>query len=254
MDCEYPECELALKQNIDDLMRDWCTIADNKGAFTSDGFYPYYTQQKRKILFIGRESRNLFGQDYIQSLHCAYKSNAIGGRSVGQNAFHRRILRLCYGLLNGFLDFENLPSAKRVIQSFALDGGVSFAFMNISKSSNASNSWSSNWEAIKSSIKAAIEGDENYIKKEIGYLAPEIIITGNLRCFFSEMFDGFEQFENISKENDWVDVFWVYLQDRKILLIDTYHFSLFQKLNGRKVTDKESFYNPIAHVVKRYLS
>lgn len=62
---KYPESELDLKEKIENLNGEWLDFLKEQlpnescnieKLFVSDGFYPYYTSQKKKILFIGREA------------------------------------------------------------------------------------------------------------------------------------------------------------------------------------------------------
>jgi hypothetical protein len=75
----YPFEERPLCSRLDVLMSDWKReVAQSRvifredgksysGAdyFCADGFFPYYTQQTTKILFIEREAVGLSGMDYI---------------------------------------------------------------------------------------------------------------------------------------------------------------------------------------------
>lgn len=74
---QYPENELALKNDIDLLMEEWRTSSSE--TITTDGFYPCYLSRSPKILFLARESRGLEGCDYIQCVHDGYRRRDIGG-------------------------------------------------------------------------------------------------------------------------------------------------------------------------------
>ena len=173
---QYPNNELQLLSEIKELMKNWKQSVSLHGDFTSDGFYPYYTHQPIKILFMGRESRGLSNLDYIEILYEAYKNNRIGKTSLNRNAFHRRMLYLAHGIMNNFPSLNNVPKASEIAKNFATTDGISFAFMNISKTSNESENYSANWKNINQSIKDACNGKFNFIKEEIQTLSPDIII------------------------------------------------------------------------------
>lgn len=64
----YDNSELILKDKIDGLHKQWIAnivnndnseIADElRELYVPDGFYPYYTKQKIRILFIGKKVWN----------------------------------------------------------------------------------------------------------------------------------------------------------------------------------------------------
>ena len=68
---DYPESERKLKFEIEKLNDRWknhlVSMTGEKSIseiFVSDGFYPYYTNQKVKVLFIGREALEIAGTNY----------------------------------------------------------------------------------------------------------------------------------------------------------------------------------------------
>ena len=73
---DYPESERKLKFEIEKLNDRWknhlVSMTGEKSIseiFVSDGFYPYYTNQKVKVLFIGREALEIAGTNYQESLY-----------------------------------------------------------------------------------------------------------------------------------------------------------------------------------------
>ena len=175
----YPQDEVVLNKEINKLMTEWDKAA-NDDSFNSDGFFPYYTHQKHKVLIVGREARGIGGLDFVDVVLPDVQKNILGGRHINRSAFFRRLMYIVYGIQHDFPDFWNeLKPAGDIAPTFGTADGVSCAFMNISKSSNERiESWSSDWASISQSAKTAVEN--NFIRKEVSLLAPEIIITLNI--------------------------------------------------------------------------
>ena len=66
------------------------------------------------------------------------------------------MLYLAYGIMNNFPSWNNVPKASEIAKNFATTSGISFAFMNISKTSNKSESYKRNSANINQSIKDAL--------------------------------------------------------------------------------------------------
>ena len=175
----YPQDEVVLNKEINKLMTEWDKAA-NDDSFNSDGFFPYYTHQKHKVLIVGREARGIGGLDFVDVVLPDVQKNILGGRHINRSAFFRRLMYIVYGIQHDFPDFwKDLKPANLIAPTFGTAEGVSCAFMNISKSSNERiESWSSDWASISQSAKTAVEN--NFIRKEVSLLAPEIIITLNI--------------------------------------------------------------------------
>lgn len=222
----YPNFENPLKKEIDFLMNEWkdyCGIRSD--WFSSDGFYPYYTKQRYRILFVGRESRGLGGRDYITVLYNAYKGldgkgQRIGGTPMNRLAFHRRLFFLAYGILNDFPDFYCISKSNILAKTFATEEGISFSFMEISKISNPSDDdSSSNWNNIRKSIKSATSDGRNFIRDEINLLSPNIIIG-------SGIYDLHEIIQHTNAERLDENVFLLKnLSNKNVLYLPIYHFS-----------------------------
>jgi hypothetical protein len=130
----YIESDLPIKQRISELysslflkMKEFEFEDYKYEDITTYGIYPNYSQQKLKILFIGREARGLSGCDYIDMLFSAYKGKNIGGTHINQSSFHRRMLKVAYYLNNPDSLLENIPSASDISETFGSPSGVSFA-------------------------------------------------------------------------------------------------------------------------------
>ena len=182
---KYPQVELPVKKKIDDLNDRWFAHIKDfdmglSSLYVRDGFYPYYTLQRLKILFIGRECLGLSGCDYINELYAAIKLGKVGGKSLDNYKFHALMLRIAYGLQHDFPDYQDIPTPTELSKSFATSEGVSYAFMNLSKLSNESGIWKSDKALIDKFLSNSIMPQENYFAREIEILNPDLIISMNL--------------------------------------------------------------------------
>ena len=88
--------EQKLDFELSALLSEWkkivCTEQTSSELFVEDGFYPFYTQQSVKILFIGREALGMAGLNYVKTLFEAYKTNSVGEKSLDEYKF------LCFTL------------------------------------------------------------------------------------------------------------------------------------------------------------
>src|ERR1700680_5029648 len=96
---KYPEFEMAKLHELDELFQLWYNTTKQNPLpngysaedLVFDGFYPYYTKQNQKILFIAREARGLSGYHYIDVLFSAYKNKNIGSQHINTYLFHKRM-------------------------------------------------------------------------------------------------------------------------------------------------------------------
>ena len=58
------------------------------------------------------------------------------------------MLRIAYGINNGLIDWNKIPHATTIADTFGKENGLSFAFVNISKFSNQGAGSSANWDLI----------------------------------------------------------------------------------------------------------
>ena len=153
-DMNFPPEEKDLESKINDLMGKWkehCKGKWKDKVFVSDGFFPYYTKQPVRVLFIGRESYGATKEDYdyIQS----YNDNC------NTPNFHDRLLYLAYGIIHREStekDWIKMDNATILNQSLAEVSGFSYAFMNATKLCNAD---STNTDVTK--FKEFISDKEN---------------------------------------------------------------------------------------------
>ncbi len=264
----YPDNEKPKLVLLDRLFREWHQhfasarsgldreVAD---GMVFDGFYPHYFNQKKRILFIGREAREIAGYNYLELLYAAYRSGKkIGSQHLNVNKFHSRMLYVAYGLTNGtpinvdshlenqsgvslgvpsamrFPTWKDIPWASEIGNTFGTASGVSFAFMNISKLSNEGEmSAQADWSTINRVHQLSTEG-RNFVKEQIDILEPHIIVTMNL----GEKIHALGELTLI-RSSPVAQTYWLNVSGNRTLLIDTFHFSAWKK------DDERDYYNPI---------
>lgn len=187
--------------------------------FINDGFYPFYTRQKKKILFIGREALGIDGKEsYIDVLIKAYKNNKVGKKHINRHQFHNLMFKITYSLCNSCFDWKKITAPNKLTKQFGTPDGISFAFMNISKFSNEGK-WQKNTALMNSFTKNA----EDFIEREIKILNPDLVITMNLGDDNLKLCGKLKKIQENSSRN--IGLFELDLGDRVIKLADTWHFS-----------------------------
>ena len=210
-----------------------------------DGFYPYYTKQRFKILFIGKEGVGMSGCDYIQALNTDIKCNLIRGyRTVDQEDFFARQLYISYGLnfdQKNFIEYDKMEWASLIgTDYFANKNGISFSFINLSKFDNPGTyGFQADTKRINKYIK--ITKDEKFMQRQIELLNPDLIVTMNIFDF-----DKFYTDDEIEWKNNYTGYF-IY-NNRKYPIIDSYHFSS----NPGHENFKTLFYHPILEAIKSF--
>jgi hypothetical protein len=257
--------ERAKRDKINILMDDWGSrLADarvwdgesqkyfsGKECFCRDGFYPGYFNQPLKILFVGRETVQMWGGDYIASLFDAYHRNEVAGVTVNRHAFHSRMLYIAYGALHGgSIAYDDLPWASDIAKTFGRSGGISFAFMELSKYSNEADDANShcNKGLMEQFLRDSDLVHRNFVKEELEILQPDIIFTMNLwECGIAG-----ELIENaLGKVTTacgkpylpYATLNRIAIRGRQTPLIDMFHFS------SRK-SHKKAFYDPAMTILK----
>lgn len=250
---KYPESELGLKDKIKQLNSKWLDFLKVKlnneysscidELFVSDGFYPYYTHQKKKILFIGREALEIGGGNYIEFLYEAYQEKQIGNKTLNQHKFHSTMLYLTYAIEHEVYKWEEIPYADEFISNFAQPDGISNAFMNLSKFSNESGYWVANMNQIDTFISTSNQSPINFFATEIDLLAPDIIfgmnLSGRMNCLGS--------FKSPKMYGNSGDVCFQFLKTpsgRTYPYLDCWHFSAPGK------SAKNDIFNPAIEALK----
>lgn len=238
----YPEEEQDLKLEIEKLNERWknhlvsITGEENiSELFVTDGFYPYYTNQKIRVLFIGREALEIAGSNYQELLYEAYLENRIGSKTLNAHRFHSTMIYISYALENKEYDWIKIPYADKIITEFARKDGFSFAFMNLSKFSNESGGWAADNVLINNFIDLSITSKENFFGREIDLLKPDVIIGMNLGSM-AECLGSFSDSQVYYGNNDDVRVCSLKTQSGKeYLYFDTWHFSAPGKSPSRDI-------------------
>lgn len=263
---QYPETEkkllsdnLQLQEQLVQALEQVALSEEEKSLienqFVSDGFFPYYTQQKIKILFLGKESLGLGGLDYVDTLIKPIKTNNPRARgsswSNNKDPFWSKILYIAYGLNNGFCDYyKEMPWASDIgLHRFAVDGGISFAFMNFSKFDNPGEYYSADYNTMWKYCEMVKRTGRNWHEEQIDLLNPDVIISMNIPGYILTIFkiDNWGSlFDTDSNSHGipYVDIGYLPVKNRKIPLINTYHFSA-----PGKAFDK-CYYGPIVRSMK----
>jgi len=146
--------------------------------FCADGFFPNYFNQKNKVVFIGRETKNMAGDgyDYIEEFLGWFKNDS------NHTNFMRHILQLVQLFKSdGNIEFDQLLSARDYVKKMVETGDYGFAVMEISKYSNdAKDNDKADSVLINKFLEDSHLEKRNYFQEELKILDPDYIITGNL--------------------------------------------------------------------------
>jgi hypothetical protein len=244
----YPENESVIQNELNSVFREWSSAIGKSfpnertsDDMVLDGFYPYYSKQKCKILFVGRESLGLTGDNYIDLLHHLYTSEkAIGDKTLNQHRFHALMFYITYGLNNDYCDWNDIPMATEIADTFATEQGISFAFMNLSKLSNDSTDWQADWNLIDGFVEAFNDSPINYFAKQIDTICPDIILTMNLESRLKALGE-----INVIEYGECASYYTLQTTDKEYLLIDLYHFSAIKP-------QQSCYYDPILQGIKKF--
>ena len=261
---KYTDEEKLRNKELDSLMKEWIkelskntkpvkngdkTNTTPADCFAKDGFFPGYFDQKRKVLFICRETRKIGGYDFRDTTKEYFEEEF-----NHKNNFWRHILYIAFGIkTEGKKTFEEIPTALEILNEMYSKNNYGFATINISKYSNdAPNEWQTNVALANRFLKDSNLGETNFFQKELEILNPDIIITANLwapKLFKEEYLDlclpnaNFSKVKNVIYKGKPVAEYGKYnLNGRDIDYIDLHHFSA-------KKSDKYCFYNPVMKIL-----
>ena len=218
-------------------------------CFAKDGFFPEYYEQKRKVVFICRETRLIGGYDFRDTTKEFFENDF-----NNNNSFWRHILYIMYGIkTEGKYSFEEIPTALEIQNEMYSNNNFGFATINISKYSNDDkNNWQTNIVLANRFLKDSNLDKTNFFQKELELLNPDIIITANLweHVLFNEEYldlclpkTNFSKGKNVIYDGESVAEYGKYnLNGRDIDYIDLYHFSA-------KKSDKYCYYNPVMKIL-----
>lgn len=243
----YPKTEARKLAEMNQLLSEWsgaisesdsAPLAAKAAEMVTDGFYPFYFSQPVRVLFIGRESVDIAGCNYLEILCGSYRSTKhVGGVALNRHHFHRRMLKTAHGLLTGRPHWQEIPDAREIGENFATASGISFAFINLCKISNESGSWQADQPTIRAFVEASTTG-RNFYEEQIALLEPEFVVAMNLG-------DNLFKLGRLHQlgANPGVDLFQLTSKSHPSLLLHTFHFSAANKTDSL-------FYPAICTVLK----
>ncbi len=156
------------------------------------------------------------------------------------------MIRVAYGILKQMPKWEDIPKADRIGETFGKRGGISLAFMNLSKASNQSGDSAAERKLIKKAFHLSTE-PRNFIKDEIAILKPDIIIAMNPGAIVGNKLDSIGKWTEIQALEN-ASAFWLDSSRHRSLFIDTLHFS------ARGKSAEKCFYIPICNAIRRSVS
>lgn len=249
---KFPESEIAPRKALNDLFDEWQATmaailpldkADLIDYFVRDGFYPFYFSQPLKILFVGKECLDLAGCDYLEVLLKSYRTDkTVGDQHLNTHKFHSRLLYVAYGLLNGGPEWDDIPFADVIGDTFATPEGISCAFMNVSKFSNEreeSGHWAANHSLMDFSVLAS-GIQRRFVEEQIAILKPDVVISMNLGPFL----DNLGTRESEIRSHD-LNLSRLTSQGHSSVLVDAWHFSY------TRVDSVKNIYHPIRESLRR---
>ncbi|MBR1965110.1 MAG: hypothetical protein IKA22_00705 [Lentisphaeria bacterium] len=258
----YSQEEISLIEKLNTLFCKWNEALaeyrkDNKDfaenypndykEIVPDGFYPKYLSQKLKILFLGRESYTIEGRNYIDLFIDDYLVGKTGknhSKSINSRAFHRRLIQVAYGLLNG-KNWDTTPYAKEICTNKGIFEKVSFAFMNLSKLSNNlcdSETTNTNWALVNASLDISLNYCKNFILEEVKLLDPDVIVCMYWGKDIIERIFGKGSLKGDS-EKDFA--YNLNINGRDRLFLHSWHFSSSKK-------EKECIHDPIVEAFRTF--
>lgn len=241
--------ELAMKEKIDELFVEWhskinaCKTlpVEVKESFVSDGFYPGYLSQKVKVLFLGRESLSVDG-DFMECLYEAYRTGYVGGKHINKYQMHYLQFYVAYGFNNGFPNWSDKPFAYELAQKMGEEGGVSFAFINVSKFSNWSDDWKLDYALVGRSLSQSKEA--GFLARQIEILNPDVICSMNVLGIAGDQIGQYEYVAELSNADVSVHDYH-FSSGKTVPLLDMWHYSAPRK------SPELNYYNPLAMGVRK---
>jgi hypothetical protein len=162
------------------------------------------------------------------------------------------MMYIAWGILhNGTVPYQKVPWASELGKTFGTPEGISFAFMELSKYSNDSESGSSrrDVELMSAFLKDSRLEKRNFFQEELAILDPDVVITMNLwgagldNALLELALGEIVEDAASSKYQPYASLSSIGINEKQTPLIDLYHFSY------RKNTE-EYFYNPVMKIVR----
>lgn len=222
---------------------EYCT---GDAYFCADGFFPNYYNQKHKVLFVARETRDMAEGDYIEEFIGYFKDN----NDHNQKAFTRHILQIVQLIKNdGKIEFDELMSANDYAKKMVDTRDYGFAVMEISKYSNdTKDGGKADWKLINKFLEDSHLEKRYYFQEELKILDPDYIITGNLldgkieKKYLDLCFGKLMPLQGYPKDAPEATLYEMDLGGKKVKLVDTWAFAL-------PGYDEDCFYTPIKELL-----
>jgi len=260
--------EIEKRKQIYELNQEWknqistkenIIFKDDKKAypafqyFCSDGFYPGYFQQKRKILFIGHESRGLGSNDGSSDRVCCDIEEWKKG-NLNSTPLWKTMISIAFGIQNdGKIKFEDLPATQEIISKMIETNNFGFAQINVSKYSNDSQTGGiADYNLINRFFIDSEFNKRNFLREQIQILDPDIILGLNIwgagpTKYWNQITTVFPKedmkFIKNSNKTKFAELYNFNFEGKNIQFIQTYHYSA----PGKSL--KNDFYDPIMELL-----
>lgn len=230
---EFTSEENKINNKLDQLFTTWFDFLKTNSYFTNnnisedsfiqDGIFPKFSQQKIKILYLGQESYDLEGYNYIHKHYEWIKNKNGDSPSLNTMPLWRKTLKFTWGIENN-KDWNDIPDAQEIAGSFAEENGISFGMENVSKISRPhNNSARADWAKIIAFVNQSLNSDINFFLREIDIINPDVIVSMNVIDRVGDLI--FENELKYVKHMLSNAIYNLHTNNKTIPLIDTYHFS-----------------------------
>lgn len=273
----FPETEKKIIKELDELFDSWENQINKwkesndinnskKLFFVRDGIFPYYSFQKIKVLFIGKESLSM-QFPYIGIID-EFKANKPRGKenkfTLNSDPFSSKLFYISYALQKNIDNYDSLPWASNIVEdSFTSSRGISFAVMNLSKFDNLSDSsYSADLKLMTSFFDASGKDDgyNKFMKKEIEIINPDIIVGANLHgvdYWLEYWWSGNKKHhDNCGIDSRVIPscggVFDININGKNIPYVDLFHFSGRKPRIDNEYTMTSYYIKPILQVANKY--
>lgn len=246
----YPNSEIDRYKENEALFAEWSDVLMKSSIpslsalsnhITKDGFYPFFSKQKVKILYVGRDSYGMGGANYLEVFFNIYRKEKHLCQPpihINRHAFHSKMLRIAWAVNNGFPAWQSIPNASKIGDTFGEENGLSFAFINIGKVRAEDDFTHSHRESIESFCVESAKS--NLIQRQIDIIEPDVIISMKLGDW--GIFQYMGETKLIERNKD-ISVSELKTSKRTYHLLDCWHFSAVKSHNTR-------FYEPISNALK----
>ena len=263
----YSKTEQKRMQVLKALFEEWQDVVGDKDGywFIPDGFYPKYLGQTTRVLYIARDSYDLYGEDdplgettYIEKFVRQYlagrmdSQNTRNGVNINRIKFHKMLIQVAYGLIHNCPwtakdpDAPQIPYASEICEGGKVFERATFAFMNLCKWSHESTQGTkAAWDAVNEFVDKSATQKRNFFLEEIDLLDPNIIITLNLGPDLIARWTG-NSAKCVDSRNENCFVYRLSSGNKERMIFDSWHFSATRKSEERDI------YNPLLKMTRKY--